>query len=217
MPDQPSNSVTTKVIYCNRCLGETRHIRRGEHVHHEELDDGHTWEQIAYTLWTCAGCDMGTMETGFTASYLEDEDYSYDPPRAASDIKPKVFRRIPQKLRRIYSQTVKAFNLNLSVLCAAGLRSIIEGICADKGVKGKNLESKIDALESYLPKSIVANLHSFRFMGNDALHELTAPKREELKVAIEVSEDLLNIMYDLDYKASLLPKKPSKGRSASAG
>ena len=41
-------------------------------------------------------------------------------------------------------------------------------------------------------------------MGNDAVHELTPPERKELKIAIEVSEDLLNILYELDYKASLL-------------
>jgi hypothetical protein len=84
---------------------------------------------------------------------------------------------------------------------------VIEGICADKGVKGANLEKRINGLEAHLPKTIVANLHSFRFMGNEALHELAAPKRTDLKVAIEVSEDLLNFLYELDYKASLLPKK----------
>ena len=41
-------------------------------------------------------------------------------------------------------------------------------------------------------------------MGNDALHELTAPKRAEVELAIGVIEDLLNFFYELDYKASRL-------------
>ncbi len=74
-------------------------------------------------------------------------------------------------------------------------------------MKGANLKKRIDGLEAHLPKTIVSNLHGFRFMGNEALHQLAAPKPTDLKVAIEVSEDLLNFLYQLDYKASLLPKK----------
>jgi hypothetical protein len=41
-------------------------------------------------------------------------------------------------------------------------------------------------------------------MGNDAVHELEAPKHTELALAIGVMEDLLNFFYELDYKASQL-------------
>ncbi len=63
-----------------------------------------------------------------------------------------------------------------------------------------------------LPKNIVSNLHSLRFIGNEAAHELAAPTVEELKLAIEICEDLLNYLYELDYKAQKLagargPKK----------
>lgn len=218
--EQPAVSPpVTKRLYCNRCQGETNHILHGEHSCHEEIDEGHNWETTTYRLWTCAGCDTATMETESTASYFFDGDEqqysrSYDPPRSMDDLKPKVFRKIPPKLRAIYTQTIKAFNHQLRVLCAAGLRALIEGICADKQVAGRTLEKKIDALEAHLPKTIVANLHGFRFMGNEALHELTAPKRDELKIAIEVSEDLLNLLYELDYKASLLPKKVSGSQTS---
>jgi len=57
-------------------------------------------------------------------------------------------------------------------------------------------------------------------MGNEAVHELAAPKPAELALAISVIEDLLNFFYELDYKASQLremrrtkkprPPKPSK-------
>ena len=43
-------------------------------------------------------------------------------------------------------------------------------------------------------------------MGNVAAHELEAPNREDLKLAIEVIEDLLNFLYELDYKAQQLKK-----------
>ncbi len=119
----------------------------------------------------------------------------------------KFFRQLPKKLDKIYRETIGAFNNHLFVLCAAGLRTLIEGICDDKNMKGKNLEDKINNLVGILPANIVASLHSFRFIGNEALHELTTPNPDDLQLAIEVSEDLLNFLYELDYKASLLPKK----------
>ena len=48
-------------------------------------------------------------------------------------------------------------------------------------------------------------------MGNDAAHELESAEREELRVAIEVCEDLMNYLYDLDYKSSMLRSKKSSG------
>ena len=78
-------------------------------------------------------------------------------------------------------------------------------------MRGKNLEVKIDNLSSILPANIVINLHSFRFIGNDAIHELTPPKAEALRLAIEIVEDLLNFLYELDYKASRLTRYRQTG------
>ncbi|HKY54635.1 MAG TPA: DUF4145 domain-containing protein [Anaerolineales bacterium] len=78
---------------------------------------------------------------------------------------------------------------------------LIEGICVDKGIEGNNLYKRIENLTSILPKNIVESLHKFRFIGNDATHELQIPTEAELRRAIEVIEDLLNFLYELDYKA----------------
>ena len=102
---------------------------------------------------------------------------------------------------------IRAFNSGLYVLTAVGLRALIEGICADKNVSGANLNQKINNLTSLLPPNIVDSLHSFRFMGNKTAHELNAPDKEDLRLAIEVIEDLLNFLYELDYKAKLLPRQ----------
>jgi len=61
-------------------------------------------------------------------------------------------------------------------------------------------------MKALLPESIVKNLHGFRFIGNRAVHELEAPDASELALALEVIEDILNFLYSLDYKASLLGK-----------
>lgn len=72
-------------------------------------------------------------------------------------------------------------------------------------------------MKSLLPVNIVRNLHGFRFIGNRAVHELEAPDKSELGLAIDVIEDLLNFLYSLDYKASILGKlKAAQARTAAA-
>ncbi|MGE0448022.1 MAG: DUF4145 domain-containing protein [Vicinamibacterales bacterium] len=216
MSEASTNSVQRRRIYCNRCRGETNHTWSGSHSREEQFDfdDGSApiWQKTNYRLWACAGCDHAVMEVERESSLDTPDDgptYQYHPPRTRDDLDLKVFRRIPTRLRSIYTQTIKSYNYNLRVLCAAGLRALIEGICADKAIQGRNLMERIDGLEAHLPKSIVTNLHGFRFMGNEAVHELTAPSLDDLKIAIEVSEDLLNFLYELDYKASRLQKRTS--------
>lgn len=204
-----------KRIYCNRCRGMTKHVRHGFHeysTYSDSADDGHFWESTTATLWSCAGCDSPVLETAWTGDgHVDDNgqmhEYAYYPPRTASDHRPRIFKKIPKKLAVIYRQTIKAFNGRMNILCAAGLRTLIEGICADKHVKGTNLEKKIDALQPHLPKNIVDGLHGLRFMGNDAVHELKPPTDQDLRLAVEIAEDIMNFLYDLDYKASLMPKK----------
>jgi hypothetical protein len=148
--------------------------------------------------WTCSG---NTDRNGD-----EVYDYSYYPERASMHLAPKQYKNLPENLTRIYVECIKSFNGGLSLLCAAGLRALIEGICANKDISAKTLEKKIDGLGDHLPLNIVASLHAFRFMGNDAMHQLAPSDVQTLQVAIDVCEDLLNFLYELDYKLRQLPK-----------
>lgn len=220
-PDLPSK----KRIFCNRCKNETNHILKSDHdrrFYEEENGQLLYWEEEVSRFWVCAGCDEGLLEVCYTMSGMIDEKgnqrYSstYYPKRKQDIIPSKIFLKLPPKLKDLHKETISAYNDGLHLLCASGLRTLLEGICVDKNITGKTLENKIDKLNSMLPANIVSNLHSFRFMGNVAVHELEAPKRTDLCLAIEVSEDLLNFLYELDYKTSLLnkittgPKKPQK-------
>ncbi len=81
------------------------------------------------------------------------------------------------------------------------LEVTVGGICKDKkiesgptssGKMSKNFEGKINGLKAIIPGNIVDNLHGLRFLGNKALHELDIPSSEDLALAIEVMEDILN-------------------------
>ena len=207
-----------KKLFCNKCKTDTNHSRKSSHrrIDYEDLgDDFHLAYEFNYVFWICAGCDRGTLEEIYTDDSLRYEDnmyceYTYYPPRNLNFLSIKHFLKLPIKLKNIYNETINAYNSDLYILSAVGLRSLIEGICDDQKITGNNLEKKIDGLTKFLPSNIVKNLHSLRFMGNTAVHNLDPSNRKDLKIGTEVIEDILNFIYELDYKSGQLIKNKTK-------
>lgn len=198
-------------VYCNRCRGDTRHECVWKSSRDEaDLDEDGSPNFVEWQIfvgWRCLGCDSVALEERYSNSAMSDENgyvwsSSFHPERSRHKVRPKHFSSLPEKLANIYRESLKAFNTEAQVLAATGLRALIEGVCKDKKVAGANLEKKIDGLSRILPQSIVKNLHSLRFMGNTATHELASPPAYDLRLAIEVCEDLLNYLYELDYKTA---------------
>lgn len=225
MATNPDNAMSNKYIFCNKCKNDTNHVLHAEHFRdYPNYFDGVLAfvERVGFRFWICAGCDSATLEEYYNVDITNEdygsmEDSKYFPVRTSLHVEDKQFRQLPKKLNQIYRETLRAFNNDLTVLCALGIRALIEGICADKGVAGHNLQTRIDEMVGIpLPLNIVNNLHSLRFIGNEAAHELTAPTQQELRLAIEICEDLLNYVYELDYKANRLTsaRQPSKTESA---
>jgi hypothetical protein len=174
-----------------------------------------------WEIWQCLGCEEVTFKETWITSEDRDDDGAplptvrLYPPRTQSWVKPKEFRRLSGHLEDLYEEIVKTFNDGAYLLCAGGLRALLEGICVDQGVvkgpdaKGKmtrTLEGKINGLKtlSNVPPAVVDNLHGFRFLGNTALHELERPSAADLAGSIEVIEDVMNVIYELDYKSARL-------------
>ncbi len=224
-------ALNKKRIFCNYCKQDTNHDLKGEHTVKTSATDWDFQEHSTYRLWICMGCEHGLLEQEYENSEMLTSDgadgieyyseFSYYPERSLHDLTTKQYTKLKPKLASLYSEAITCYNRKALILCAAGLRALLEGICQDKRIKGRNLKTKIEGLKVLLPnKNIIRNLDHFRFMGNEAVHELAAPKPAELALAIGVIEDLLNFLYELDYKASQLremrrtkkpkPPKPSK-------
>ena len=86
-----------------------------------------------------------------------------------------------------------------------------------RAANSSTLEGKINGLKNLpnVPAAIVDHLHGFRFLGNTALHRLNRPPAEDLAMAIEVMEDVMNTIYELDYKSARLYRrvKPSAAKA----
>lgn len=212
--------------FCANCNRPTNQkiLKQEEFNYYEE--DTTWWENNRYQIIQCGGCD----EISFRKVYLnaqmkqllDDDDCSSQelyPKRGPNSVPIKNFPNIPLKIRGLYRETVDAYNNEQLILCTAGIRALIEGICLDKKILGINvvnkkgktnlktsLEGKIDGLaeSGFLTKDNASSLHELRFLGNEALHELSRPSIAELKLVIEIIELTLDNIYELQHKAMRL-------------
>jgi hypothetical protein len=215
-PSRTSPDLTTERIYCNSCKQITNHEEKfRQKVVFSEEQGFH--EYLLHSLLMCMGCEEFVLRRIFyndETSSDEEAEIRFFPKRLHSEHTLKPYSKLNSKLSTLYKEAITCFNERALILCAAGLRALLEGICQDKKIKGRNLKVKIDGLRDHLPnKNIVKNLHQFRFMGNEAVHELEAPKAAELALAISVIEDLLSFFYELDYKASQLRDMRRAGKT----
>ncbi|MEA5479953.1 DUF4145 domain-containing protein [Pseudanabaena galeata UHCC 0370] len=169
-----------------------------------------------YSLWSCRGCDTATLQESWALKVTVKKNtnqafwaYTFHPKRSENNCLRKVFLSLPPDLCCIYDEIIHSFNSELQILTSIGLRALLEGICVDQGITDKDargLKGKLQELDKrkHLPSSIISGLDSFKYIGDNAAHRLERTKMEDLRLAIEVMEDLLNFLYSLDAKANYL-------------
>jgi hypothetical protein len=104
---------------------------------------------------------------------------------------------LPDNVRALYQETLACLNSEAQILAAAGLRAVVEATCIDQGCTAGNLKSKIDGLVTngvFLGRN-ADYLHQHRFLGNEAVHEFTAPPMGEFEIALKILEHLLTTIY----------------------
>jgi hypothetical protein len=226
MTNQQAQKVSRK-LRCLTCNTITNH--QNNHVitntftsdeGYDPADEGTTpqyWEERTYRVWICAGCGSCRFEiTVKECGQIPEEEVSHFYPEYNSSHKrAKQFTNVKGQIIDIYQEVILCFNHGAKIACAACLRTLLEAILADRGIKVEpkernNLQSKINKLKTIplVPETTVELLHSFRFMGNKALHQLVQPYEGELHFAIEAIEQLIYYIYeakaDLHEKLSIL-------------
>lgn len=193
------------------------------------------WED-SYQIIQCQGCDLFSFRHLNYFSEAREwngpDDYSDGtttylyPARTKNTLQIKDYLNLSAPLRRIYRETIDCYNGESFTLCAAGLRAILEGICHDHGVlegvvrkvdqngkevtwKSTGLDGKIFGLaeKRILTEKQASMLHEHRFLGNDAVHQLSQPSITELSLAIEIIEHIFDSIYEIPEKANELRVK----------
>jgi hypothetical protein len=219
---------------CSQCKQETNHrILHSVNKSINYMDA--VYIDSCWQIIECNGCE----NISFRQSSISSEDYDHYTGRTNEHISLypnisidtlaiKTYYNIPQKVKVIYRETIEAYNNDQFILCSAGLRAIIEGICNSEGItKGlveieqngekklvnkSDLRGKIGGLyeKGLLTKNHADFLHEHRFLGNSALHTLQQPTKKELKLAIEIVEHTLDNIYELSEKVNDLRHENKK-------
>src|SRR5690554_4017185 len=204
---------------CSECKRSTKHkVLAGiDLIGRDETEDTfiYGWDN-EYQIIQCQGCETimfrqshtnsEDMEhvpgpNGWEGDYVTFEDYYPNPEKNRSALSDD--HLLPEKLQRIYTETLSALNGNNPVLTGIGLRAIIETVCKDQSATGKDLYHKINNLveQRVLTKEGATILHKLRVLGNDAAHEVKPHSNVHLGLAFDVVEHLLQGVYILPYHA----------------
>jgi hypothetical protein len=214
--------------YCSTCSRPTNQkVLKQEEIKYYEDDTG-WWDDTTYQIIQCMGCDAISFRKLYTDASYHQEDGDDDttqelfPNRGIHSRPTRAYRNLPIDIKKIYQETIDAYNNQLTLLTSVGIRAILEAICIDKKItegtiknsKGKmvvskNLDGKISGLSAkgHLTSDHAEILHELRFLGNAAVHELSAPSIEELNIAIGIIELVIDSIYDVKQKAQILTKK----------
>ncbi|EMX0193784.1 hypothetical protein COJ87_19935 [Bacillus cereus] len=203
--------------YCNKCKQLTKHkiiheysrVYTPENTPEMQID----YAKEIWRIMECCGCEEVSFAEIWKSS--EDVDYKTGIPYENIQLYPECqenslgyqkFNVLPFMINKIYLEAIQTFNKNLYFSSMVCLRTIIEAICANVGIEEGSIKQKIDKLfeKGFLTKQHVDILHEHRLMGNQALHNLQIPTREELVIAIKIIEHTLENIYEINYKCEEL-------------
>jgi len=194
--------------YCSLCCRTTNQ----QVLYSKKIDsEDHNYNETTYyAVIECAGCDYISYRTENVdhEHIMPDENGNWFPlitieifPKAIKNHKRVINRyNLPDKIGIVYIEAVKAFASECYLLTGVAFRAVIEAICLDKGIKGRDLDSKITNLvkAKLITEKEADRLHPIRFMGNDSVHEMTVPTTKALYIVLNIVEHLLNNLYIID-------------------
>lgn len=208
-------------IACASCNAVTSHKILTAVSSKDESEEGdiQVWEDY----WTvqCQGCKHVSFchESRCSEDLVLCADGSEElrrtrklyPPRVPGRPQMRRVYELPHPLLEIYKETHSAFCNGLPILAGIGLRAIVEAVCMQKSSTGKDLKQKIDSLVSLglITPEGARILHSLRFMGNKAAHEVKKHTEAEIDAAFDVIEILLQAVYVSPKRAAKLPPAPA--------
>ncbi|WP_084168112.1 DUF4145 domain-containing protein [Paraburkholderia acidipaludis] len=208
---------------CDECNRHTRHkVLAQTHVHWE-YGDGEVNNWIDYQIVQCQGC----LSISFCEESLCSADIMYgesDPPverrlfpnRIVGRAMMEEAQQLPENVYGIYEEAHSALCAELLIMAGFGVRAILEAVCKDQGIAGRNLKIKIDKLAEagLITSSGATILQHLRSMGNAAVHEMKLHAQFQISAAFDVIEYLLQGVYILPKQAELL-LKPTANSSQS--
>ena len=202
-----------KKYFCRTCRGLRKHEVLYKKKTNGQDEDGYlSWNEDFFVI-ECSGCETISFvqEYGDSDMYnMNEEDSSYGyyteekifPLYLDSGVELTYKYLLPPTIKEVYDESINALKSKCYILTAGGFRAIIEALCNHLKIKKSDLSVRIDLLheKGHLTINESKRLHSVRFLGNDSLHEMEVPKKEQLIIVLEVINHLLENIFIQDKK-----------------
>lgn len=195
-------------LYCKECSGLTIHsiVSSFNESGSEDCGGGQSvdWNCKNQTI-QCLGCQTVSFRSvsTFSEDIEYDHDCTYHPetikyyPSRVEGVKSLESHLLPYTIQQIYKETVLSLENDQFILAGIGIRAIVETICKDLEAEGRDLHKKINALKerSIVTQEGADTLHKLRVLGNSAAHEVKAHNSQQLELALQIIEHMLERTY----------------------
>jgi hypothetical protein len=221
-------------VYCKTCKGKRIHNILSTYDGTDRMAD--IQHKDLFHVVSCAGCETIAFVNQYGDEDMWDTDvsghrYWYDkfwvypeePPLQEVkfyELSSKQFINVPESIKSLYEQIIHVHNQGFLLLSTVGIRTLIEAICLDVGIKEGNLfEDKDNIKVSKKGENTVSTslegkiyglyqqgmiiweqtliLQKIRDIGNAAVHEIRTPKINVFMSAVGIIEQVLTNVYDL--------------------
>lgn len=193
--------------FCSKCKLPTNHKELFLEHRSGQLDEhAFAWND-KYAIIECGGCDnISFLHNYGDSEMISQDEYGEGGYYTEDTIFPYYLEKgemlgnrhlIPLKISTIYEETINTLKSNSLILTAGGLRAIIESVCNDRGIEKGNLDRRIDLLADagHISNGEAQRLHSIRFLGNDALHEIEVPNKGQIYILLDIVNSLISHLY----------------------
>ena len=188
------------LTFCTECDGDKNHKR----LYSKTTKSKYTKTVEEFCVVECMGCNTVSFLLLLQVS-KKSKPIHYNYPDDAPGSKDVMFMyeeyisKLPKTIRNLYEELLSAFNENATVLSGIGLRALVEAVCLDQSIPGKNLQVKIKGLhdQGWISKSELPILDKLRLIGNDSAHKIKAWPMRKLELALGIINHVLISIYIL--------------------
>lgn len=205
------------IEYCNNCKEHTNHVKEEENSDINACEGPEYYFELdskLHQILKCKKCskqftrlrysqfsktiDLFTQKSISTREYWDE----YHPKRLVNTLHKKTFPNVPLFIDKGYSDIIFTYNQNKTFSCASSIKMLLEGILLSleihqtsipKGIR-ELYDTKIDM--NFIDRLKVVEAFA-RHLNLNQLHNAT---KAELRLVIELLENLISQLYQLPNK-----------------
>ncbi|MDZ4329117.1 MAG: DUF4145 domain-containing protein [Flavobacterium sp.] len=192
---------------CRNCNEETNHLILYKKEVRPKTEKGKSHDGKEWWCVTqCAGCNSLHFVLRIFFNNPEEnnrlvhyDSFFPDNPENPNFISGSDLAELPSMIFKLYYEVMHAFDSESPVLAGVGLRTLVEAICKQQNIKGRNLKERIISLQAkgQISATELPILDKLRDIGNISAHEIKSFSMDKLSYALEIVNHVIRSIYIL--------------------